>query len=231
MIMARNTIKTTGKRKRKSRGRTGKKYKQQLRRRRMIIAMLAIFVIVAAATISSCMKVVDISQVDYPSYVDQQFIKKDGHSRTGRDIRRVKDIVIHYVGNPGSTAQANRDYFDSSKSSVSSHFVVGLQGEVIQCVPLDEHSSASNNRNKDTISIEVCHPYENGKFNDVTYDRVVELTAWLCEEFGLDEKDVIRHHDITGKLCPLYYVEHEDAWEQMRNDIKQELKARKKQNR
>lgn len=211
---------------RKSRGRTGKKYRQQLRRKRMIAAMMVILIIVGGAVFFSYMKVVDVSQIDYPSYVDQQFIAKDGHSRTGRDIRRVKDIVIHYVGNPGSTAQANRDYFDSNKSTVSSHFVVGLQGEVIQCVPLDEWSSASNNRNKDTISIEVCHPSENGKFNDATYARVVELTAWLCDEFGLDEKDVIRHHDITGKLCPLYYVEHEDAWEQMRKDIKQELKKR-----
>jgi len=212
--------------KRRSHGRTGKKYKQQLRRKRMITLMMLILVVVAAATIGSHMKVVDISKVDYPSYVDQQFIKKDGQSRTGNKIRRVNDIVIHYVGNEGSTAQANRDYFNSNKSTVSSHFVVGLQGEVIQCVPLDEWSSASNNRNKDTISIEVCHPTENGKFNDVTYARVVELTAWLCDEFRLDEKDVIRHHDVTGKLCPLYYVEHEDAWEQMRADIKQELKKR-----
>ena len=212
-------------RRKKSRGRTSKKYRQQLRRKRMIAAMMLLLLIVGAATVGSWLKVVDISHIDYPSYVDQQFIKKDGQARTGKSIRRVNDIVIHYVGNPGSTAQANRDYFDSSKSTVSAHFVVGLQGEVIQCVPLDEKSSASNNRNKDTISIEVCHPGENGKFNDVTYKRVVELTAWLCDEFGLDEKDVIRHYDITGKLCPLYYVEHEDAWEQMRADIKQTLKG------
>lgn len=220
----RNMAKTT---KRRSRGRTSKKYKQQLRRKRMIAAMMSILVIIAGATVGSYMKVVDISQIDYPSYVDQQFIAEDGHSRTGRDIRRVNDIVIHYVGNAGSTAQANRDWFDSNKSTVSSHFVVGLQGEVIQCVPLDEWSSASNHRNKDTISIEVCHPTENGKFNDVTYARVVELTAWLCDEFGLDEKDVIRHHDVTGKLCPLYYVEHEDAWKQLLKDVKNELKTLK----
>lgn len=215
---------TTKKRRKKSRGRTSKKYKQQQRRKRMIAAMLALLVIIGGAMFLSYMKVVDISHIDYPSYVKQQIISKDGHSRTGRDLRHVRDIVIHYVGNPGSTAQANRDYFESSKSTVSSHFVVGLEGEVIQCVPLDEQSSASNHRNRDTISIEVCHPTENGKFNEVTYDRVVELTAWLCEEFNLDENDVIRHHDVTGKLCPLYYVEHEDAWEQLKEDVKQELK-------
>ena len=96
---------------------------------------------------------------------------------------------------------------------MSAHFVVGLEGEVIQCVPLDEQSSASNDRNPDTISIEVCHPDSSGKFNDKTYGALVKLTAWLCDEFHLDEKDVIRHYDITGKNCPKYFVEHPKAWE------------------
>ena len=52
----------------------------------------------------------------------------------------------------------NRDYFNNDDTTVSAHFLVGLEGEVIQCVPLDEKSSATNDRNGDTISIEVCHP-------------------------------------------------------------------------
>ena len=61
----------------------------------------------------------------------------------------------------------------------------------------------SNTRNSDTVAIEVCHPDETGKFSAVTYDRVVELTAWLCREFRLKpEKDVIRHYDVSGKSAP-----------------------------
>ncbi len=41
----------------------------------------------------------------------------------------------------------------------------------------------------------------------------------LLKELGLDESAVIRHYDITEKLCPLYYVEHEDAWKQLKKDI------------
>ncbi|MEE1239235.1 MAG: N-acetylmuramoyl-L-alanine amidase, partial [Acutalibacteraceae bacterium] len=73
--------------------------------------------------------------------------------------------------------------------------------------------------NSDTISVEVCHPDDTGKFNDNTYDAVMKLTSWLLKELGLDESAVIRHYDITEKLCPLYYVEHEDAWNQMKKDI------------
>ena len=165
-------------------------------------------------------KVFELMAVPIPDWIDQQIIKVDGDSRRGIYLEGVRDIVIHYVGNPGSTAQQNRDYYANPSSDVSSHFVIGLKGEIIQCIPLHEKSSASNHRNKDTISIEVCHPDESGKFTDASYQSLVKLTVWLCEICDLDSGDVIRHYDITGKQCPLYFVTHEDAWEQFLNDLK-----------
>lgn len=165
----------------------------------------------------------DLRSVSIPDWIDTQLIGIDGASRRGTDLDSLKGIVIHYVGNPGTTAQANRNYFDSSDSNVSAHFVIGLDGEIIQCIPLWEISSASNHRNSDTISIEVCHPDASGKFNDTTYQSLVRLTAWLCSIGHLSSDDVIRHYDVTGKLCPLYYVEHEDAWIKLKKDIAKAL--------
>ena len=157
-------------------------------------------------------KVFELAATSAPDWVDQQIIKVDGDSRRGVMLEGVRNIVIHYVGNPGATAQQNRDYYANPSSGVSSHFVIGLKGEIIQCIPLHEKSSASSHRNKDTISIEVCHPDESGKFTDASYQSLVKLTVWLCEVCDLDSNDVIRHYDITGKQCPLYFVTHEDAW-------------------
>ena len=168
-------------------------------------------------------KVKKAEETEIPDWVDEQIIAIHSTARTGRKLTDIKNIVIHYVGNPNSTAQNNRDYFNKMSTSVSSHCIVGLEGEIIQCVPLYEKSAASNNRNKDTISIEVCHPDDSGKFNDVTYDSLIKLTSWLCNEFSLDETEVIRHYDITEKICPKYYVENEDAWKQMRKDIGEAL--------
>ncbi len=168
-----------------------------------------------------------ISAAEIPDWVDVQLIGK-GTSRSGEELDRVSGIVIHYVGNPATTAQNNRNYFSKSTTEVCSHFVVGLDGEIIQCVPITERAVASNNRNGDTIAIEVCHPDETGKFNGVTYDSLVKLTAWLCEICDLDENDVIRHYDITGKLCPLYFVENQDAWNGFKDDVKKELKNESK---
>lgn len=172
-------------------------------------------------------KVKKAQETSMPEWVDVNLINIHGTARSGKYLSDIKNIVIHYVGNPNTTAANNRDYFNKLSTTVSSHFIVGLEGEVIQCVPLYEKSAASNDRNRDTISIEVCHPDESGKYSDVTYASVIKLAAWLCHEFDLDEDDIIRHYDITGKICPKYYVENEYEWECFKNDVKQGLKVYK----
>ena len=172
----------------------------------------------------------DAEDVPVPDYVEQDYLTVNPYSRPGEPLEKINGVVIHYVGNPGTTAHANRNYFESLASGLenayaSSHFIVGLEGEVIQCVPLTEIAYASNTRNGDTVSIEVCHPDETGEFSPVTYQRTVELTAWLCREFRLDpSQDVIRHYDVTGKECPRYYVEHPEAWDDFRADVASEMK-------
>jgi len=159
-----------------------------------------------------------------PDYVDYQPLVQNEYSRPGTALDKVTGIVVHYVANPGTTAAQNRSYFNGLAQSgatwASSHFLIGLDGEVLQLIPLDEIAYCSNSRNADTVSIECCHPEEDGKFTDKTYDSLVKLTADLCKEYDLNPlKDVIRHYDITGKLCPLYFVEHEDEWHEFLTDV------------
>nr|WP_236354664.1 peptidoglycan recognition family protein [Konateibacter massiliensis] len=161
---------------------------------------------------------------DAPEF-EVNLLTMNEYSRSGEANRKINGIVIHYTANPGTTAAQNRNYFEGLKDSqltkASSHFIIGLEGEIIQCIPTNEIAYASNDRNYDTISIECCHADETGKFNEETYESLVHLTAWLCGKFDLKPSDVIRHYDVTGKLCPLYYVEHEDAWEQFIDDVKE----------
>lgn len=188
----------------------------------VLLALLAGLLFVGlpeAQTIVAELKVARLGQVQIPEWVDVQLIGIDGASRRGERLEDIRDIVIHYVGNPGTTAQQNRDYYANPQSEVSSHFLVGLEGEIILCVPLDEKSSASNHRNRDTISIEVCHPDSSGKFTEESYQALVKLTAWLLDAARLDTGHVIRHYDITGKECPRYYVIHEDSWRAFLNDV------------
>ena len=47
----------------------------------------------------------------------------------------------------------------------------------------------------------------------------MEFVAWLCGEFDVEYDEILRHYDVTGKECPLYYVEHEDEWIQFKEDV------------
>ncbi len=174
---------------------------------------------------------INLKEIEMPSWIEQDFIRKNLFSRPDVTLKRVDNIVIHYVANKGSSAAANRSYFDNladqdpQKSGTvgGSHFIVGLEGEILQIIPLSEVTYAAAPRNFDTLSIEVCHPDDTGEFNPKTYDSLVRLTAWLCEELELSSKDLIRHHDVSGKNCPKYYVENEDAWKQFKKDVKEAM--------
>ena len=155
--------------------------------------------------------------------IDVQLLDVNPYSRPGIESNGITGVVIHYTANPGSTAQENRDYFNglqfSHETSASSNFVVGLDGEIIQCVPTWEVAYASNDRNYDTVSIEACHPGEDGKFTGETYQSLVQLTAWLCVKIDLTQDDVIRHYDINGKDCPRYFEENEDVWQTFKEKV------------
>ena len=194
----------------------------------MKCGLAVLFVLTAILALYSCVHrnrentglQVDASKPE----IKVELLDVNEYSRPGIETGAITGIVIHYTANPGSTAQENRDYFnglkDSHETSASSNFVIGLEGEIIQCVPTWEVAYASNERNYDTVSIECCHPDKSGKFTKETYRSMVQLTAWLCEKFGLSEDDVIRHYDVTGKNCPKYVVENEKAWTLFKGDVK-----------
>lgn len=203
------------------------KFQEQSKPRssRGLIFIIGILVLVLIATGQQLLKdfgkadrVEQVRQAQIPDWVQIRLIDIDGTSRRGEDLEDVQDIVIHYVGNPGTTAEQNRNYYCNPDSTVSSHFLIGLDGEIMQCLPLYEKSSATNWRNADTISIEVCHPDDSGQFNSASYESLVRLTAWLLDACDLDEDHIIRHYDVTGKECPKYFVVNEQAWEQFKSD-------------
>ena len=161
--------------------------------------------------------------VQTPPEIDEQLLTVNEFSRPGIPLEEVKGIVIHYTANPGTTAQQNRDYFEglrlSRETSASSHFVIGIDGELIQCIPCNEIAYASNERNADTIAVECCIPDDTGKFANATYGELLHLVAWLMGRYGLEIDDVIRHYDVTGKACPKYYVEYASEWDALKADI------------
>lgn len=158
-----------------------------------------------------------------PDWVRQDLLPINPYSRPGTKLEVVNGLVIHYTANPGTTAEQNRSYFaglaQTGETYASSNFMIGLDGEVLQLVPCDEMAYASNQRNGDTLSIEVCHQDETGAFTPESTDALILLVQWLVDYYQLSREDVLRHYDITGKDCPRYYVQHPEEWESFLNTI------------
>lgn len=205
--------------------------KKLLLQKHMKIGLIVMLILLVIVTIwkNKFQKTADSNVDALKPEIDVELLTPNEYSRPGITVDTIHGIVVHYTANPGSTAMENRNYFeglkDSHETKVSSNFVIGLEGEIVQCVPTWEMAYASNNRNSDTISIECCHPDDTGKFNDATYKSLVQLCAWLCKKYDLTADDVIRHYDVTGKICPKYFVENEDAWVEFKADVAKVLES------
>lgn len=158
----------------------------------------------------------------------EDFLTISEYSRPGEPLKEVNNIFVHYTANLDTSAAQNRSYFENLKDNhdvrgASAHFIIGINGEILQIVPLDEIAYAVQTRNEDSISIECCYKYENGQFTQETYDSLIKLLAWLVDTYELETDDILRHYDCGGKKCPLYYVDHEDAWRILKQDVGKQL--------
>lgn len=136
------------------------------------------------------------------------------------DPSRVKYIVIHYFGSLG-TAKAVSEYFKTAYRGASAHYNLD-EGEIVyQSVEEGDiawHCGTSGQyyhrecRNTNSLGIEV-RPYKlstktmnaadnDWYFNDATIERLVELTKYLMKKHNVPIDNVLRHYDVTHKLCP-----------------------------
>jgi N-acetylmuramoyl-L-alanine amidase len=174
--------------------------------------------------------------------IQEKLLTINKYSRPGVPLRAVKGIVIHWVANPKTTAEQNRNYFENLKlqsekspTYAGAHFIIGLEGEVVQCLLENEmgyHVGAvkytpralaelSSYPNDCTLGIELCHINWDGEFTPETLKAAKELILDLCERYSLGKNSIYRHYDITRKECPRYFVLHSDRWVNFLKCLKQ----------
>lgn len=139
-----------------------------------------------------------------------------------------KYIVIHYVGATGG-AEANCKYFQNVYRGASANYFVGHSGEIWQSV--EDFNTAwhcgakkykhSFCRNSNSIGIEMCCKQNNSGwyFEEATVNSTIELTKELMKKYNIPVENVLRHYDITGKVCPEPYVRDAKAWQSFKNRL------------
>lgn len=136
--------------------------------------------------------------------------------------KKNKYLVLHYVGATGG-AEANCKYFENTYRGASAQYFVGHIGEVWQCVKDEDvafHCGATRYkhpycRNENSIGIELCcRRLANGTwyFEEETIKAAIELTKELMAKHNIPVENVIRHYDVTSKVCPEPFVRDTSAW-------------------
>lgn len=81
-----------------------------------------------------------------------------------------------------------------------------------------------------------CKKTSAGKwyFEDETVKNTIDLTKYLMNKYNIPIERVIRHYDVTGKICPEPYVSDETAWNNFKNMLineeNEEMTAQEKAN-
>lgn len=161
--------------------------------------------------------------------VIEQFIKKNVFSRPGTKRSKTTKIAWHFTGQHDVAAKNTVSYFSNVVANgykvngkyiyASSHYVMGLEGEIYYIVPETEIAYTTNSANAYSIGVECATTGVDDHYTDEEYKSMVKLGAYLACKYKLDpRKDFIRHYDVTRKICPRYFVNHKSHWEQFKLD-------------
>lgn len=143
----------------------------------------------------------------------------------------VKYIVIHYTANDGDTARGNCNYFSSPGRNASAHYFVD-ENDIYQSVA-DADTAWSVGaktyihtecRNKNSISVEMCSRKDScGNYCILgkTIDNTVELVKFLMDKYAIPLSHVLRHYDVTGKICPEPFVRETSQWTAFKNSLEE----------
>lgn len=163
-----------------------------------------------------------------------------------RQTSNIKYIVIHYTGNDGDSDEANANYFKTGCRNSSAHYFVdndsitqSVMDNVVawsvggrkyaDCYKTGGGTFYGKCTNDNSISIELCDSVKNGKydFTENTLKQAAELTRYLMDKYNVPLSNVIRHFDVTGKICPLPMVREPKQWTEFKARLSENLTEQK----
>ncbi len=158
----------------------------------------------------------------------------DKSNYTVERTQEIRYIVIHYTANDGDTDEGNGNYFSKPNRNASAHYFVDEDSVTLSVAEYNTawHCGAKSYkhkecRNSNSIGIEMCSKKDkNGAYYiaEQTIQNTAELTKRLMKKYSIPLENVLRHYDVTGKICPEPFVRDVNKW----NRFKELLKESKK---
>lgn len=184
--------------------------------------------------------------------ITDDFLTINEYSRPGKKLKEILAVIMHWTANPLASAKANRDFFNSKKTGMSgygsSHYIIGLQGEIIRCIPENEvayhcgssqldpasgkiytnlarqkfpsYTNANSSPNFCTLGIELCPVDWEGNFKTETIESATELCADILRRHKLTTEDILTHQQVVGwKDCPKLWVDNPNMFELFKENV------------
>ena len=143
-----------------------------------------------------------------------EFIQCDSRNYTkGRRGCSVDYIVVHYTGTNAS-AHNNLLYFSRNSAGASAHYFIDTDGTICQSVSEDSIAWHCGNWNRNCHSIGIENVSSGEDFTDAQKASLRDLVLDIMNRYGISADHVIRHYDVTGKLCPAPYVDS-SKWDEL----------------
>ena len=156
-----------------------------------------------------------------------EFVSCDpSNYRAGR-TQPVRYIVLHYTANNGDTARNNCDYYHRVGGlQASAHYFCdeyGVMQSVRECDTAWHCGAEAGRRywhpacrNGNSIGIEMCsRKRADGSYyiKPETVANAAALAREIMQRYGIDTEHVLRHYDVTGKRCPMPWVDDPAQWD------------------
>lgn len=123
-------------------------------------------------------------------------------------------LVVHYTAGKNDTAADNGRYFQNNAAGASAHYFVD-ENAVVRSVPEDRAAWHCGGavythpacRNGNSIGVEICTKWNGGYFfAEQALENAKALLRELMQRYAIPAERVLRHYDVTGKLCPMPFV-------------------------
>lgn len=171
------------------------------------------------------------------NYTLHELKAASGNHGGPRTASQIKYLVIHYTGNDGDNAENNARFYHSNVREASAHYYVDDR-EVWRSVPDltvawavggKKYASCAQSgggslygivNNTNSLSVELCDTERNGAYqaSEATLANAVALCVELMDKYNIPLANVCRHFDVTGKLCPAYFVD-EGEWKRFKTRL------------
>lgn len=156
--------------------------------------------------------------------------KPNTTNTTPKQGRKIEYIVIHYTAGVSSSGKSDENtaaWFARLEAKASSDFIVDddsvtqFNGDIENRYTWHCGGSRYDTKggslykictNANSIGVEICSSSLTGKtasanasnwrFTDAAIDNAAELVKFLMDKYSIPADRVVRHYDVTGKLCP-----------------------------